>query len=154
MIRDQLADALAWHEAHATFDDAVRDLPADLRGRRVAGFPHTAWELVEHVRLTQHDLLDFCRNSAYRAPLWPEAYWPKTPAPADGRAWDGSLAAYVQDRQAFQALVRDPALDLEATIPHGEGQTYLREVLLAIDHAAYHVGQLVAIRRALGAWKS
>lgn len=154
MTRTQLADALAWHQAHATFEDAVHGLPSELRGRRAAGFPHSPWELVEHIRLTQHDLLDFCRNPEYETPAWPDAYWPKTPAPPDARAWEASVAAYGRDRTAFQALVRDPSIDLEAKIPHGQGQTYIREVLLAIDHAAYHVGQLVAVRRALGAWKS
>jgi hypothetical protein len=152
--RDQLADALGWHEAHATFDDAVEGLSPDLRGRRPPGFPHSPWELVEHLRLAQHDLLDFCRNPAYQAPSWPDGYWPQDAAPPGPRAWDESLRAYCDDRRAFQELVRNPAITLENRIPHGEGQTYLREVLLAIDHAAYHVGQLIAVRRALGAWQT
>jgi DinB superfamily len=153
MIRDQLADALDWHEAHATLADAVDGLAPELRGRRPPGFPHSAWELLEHLRLTQRDLLEFCRNPAYRAPKWPDDYWPPSGAPPEARAWDESIANYRHDCSAFQALVRDPSINLEARIPHGEGQTYLREVLLAIDHAGYHIGQLVAVRRALGAWK-
>lgn len=152
MIRDQLADALAWHEAHATFDDAVKGLAPDLRGQRPPGFPHSPWELVEHLRLAQHDLLEFCRNPAYRPPSWPGDYWPTQPAPPRADAWDETIRAYQRDRDAFRALVRDPAITLEAPIPHGDGQTYLREILLALDHAAYHVGQLVAVRRALDAW--
>jgi DinB superfamily len=152
MIRDQLADALAWHEAHATFDDAVEGLAPDLRGRRPPGFPHSPWELTEHLRLAQHDILEFCRNPAYRARSWPEDYWPKGAAPPSAEAWDESIRAYQRDRDGLRALARDPAITLEARIPHGDGQTYLREILLAIDHAAYHVGQLVAVRRALGAW--
>ena len=152
MIRDQLADALGWHEAHATFDDAVEGLAPDFRGRRPTGFPHSPWELVEHLRLAQHDLLEFCRNSAYKAPSWPDDYWPKEAAPPSARAWDESIRDYQRDCNALQALTRDPGIDLEARILHGQGQTYLREVLLALDHAAYHIGQLVAVRRALGAW--
>ncbi len=152
MLREQLARALAWKEAHATFDDAVSDLAPELHGRRATGFPHSPWELVEHLRLAQHDLLDFCRNAKYRAPKWPEDYWPSDPAPPSNAAWDRSIAQYRRDRSEFEAFTRDTAVDLDARIPHGDGQTYGREILLAIDHAAYHVGQLVAVRQALGAW--
>jgi hypothetical protein len=151
-IREQLADALAWHEAHAAFDGAVEGLTPELRGRRATGFPHSPWELVEHLRLAQQDLLEFCRNPAYQARSWPDDYWPKGAAPPTAKAWDASIRAYRSDREELRALVRDPAITLESRIPHGKGQTYLREILLAIDHAAYHVGQLVAVRRALGAW--
>jgi len=154
MIRDQLADALSWHEAHATFDDAVDGLAPDLRGQRPTGFPHSPWELVEHLRLAQRDILEFCRNPKYRTPSWPDEYWPKSSSPPDSKAWDASIAAYRDDRRALQALARDPAIALEGRIPWGDGQTYGREVLLALDHAAYHVGQLVAVRIALGAWRS
>jgi len=149
--RAAVAKPLAWREAHATFTDAVADLAPDLRGRRVDGFPHSAWELVEHVRFTQRDILDFCRDANYREPKWPDDYWPKDAAPPSDAAWDASLAAYREDRDALQALAeRTP--DLHATIPHGDGQTYVREVLLVADHTSYHVGQLVALRRLLGAW--
>jgi len=151
-IRAGLADALAWHEAHATFDAAVKGLAPRLRGRRPDGFEHSAWQLVEHLRLAQHDLLDFCLNRSYHALSWPDDYWPAKPAPPSAGAWSKSIAAYRRDRAAFQALVRNPRRRLEDRIPHGTGQTYLREVLLAIDHNSYHVGQLVAIRQALGAW--
>ena len=151
-IHDSIANALAWHEAHATFDAAVKGLPLKLRGRRPKGYPHSPWELVEHIRLAQHDLFDFCRNPKYRAPSWPADYWPKKPAPPSAAAWTRSIQSYRRDRTAFQAFVRTRSRRLDDRIPHGEGQTYLREILLTIDHTAYHVGQLLAVRQALGAW--
>lgn len=150
--RAAVARPLAWREAHATFDDAVADLPPALRGRRVDAFPHSPWELVEHVRLTQRDILDFCRDPHYHEPKWPDDYWPRDPAPPSDDAWDASLAAYRADRDALATLAEHGVPDLLATIPHGSGQTYVREVLLVVDHTAYHVGQLVALRRMLGAW--
>jgi uncharacterized damage-inducible protein DinB len=152
--REAVARPLAWREAHATFDDAVADFPPALRGRRVDGFPHSAWELVEHVRITQRDILDFCRDPGYHEPTWPDDYWPRDPAPPSDEAWDASLAAYRADRDALRALAEDAAAypDLHAAIPHGSGQTYLREVLLVADHTSYHVGQIVMLRRVLGAW--
>ena len=156
--RAAVAKPLAWREAHATFDDAVADLPAELRGRRVAGFPHSAWELVEHVRITQRDILDFCRDASYHEPHWPDDYWPKSAEPPSDEAWERSLADYRADRAALEALAVDTAQvpDVHATIPppRGTGQTYLREVLLVADHTSYHVGQLVMLRRLLGAWPS
>ena len=152
MWRAALGRALAWNEAHATFDKAVDGWPPALRGRRPDNFPHSAWELVEHLRIAQHDLLDFSVNAGYEEKQWPRDYWPPDPAPPDAAAWDESVARYRADRDALRKLVEDPSVDLAARIPHGDGQTYLRELLLAIDHAAYHVGQLVAVRRVLGAW--
>jgi hypothetical protein len=151
-IRDSLSKALAWHEAHATFDAAVEGLPPRLRGRRPDGFPHSPWELVEHIRLAQHDLLDFCRNPRYKAPAWPADYWPAKPAPPSPAAWTKSIKSYRRDRSALKAFFENPSRQLEAKIPHGDGQTYLREILLLIDHSSYHVGQLVTVRQALGAW--
>lgn len=151
-IREGLADALAWHEAHATFDAAVKGLAPELRGRRPKGFPHSAWQLVEHLRLAQFDLLDFCRNPSYQAMSWPADYWAVKPTPQSARAWSASIAAYRRDRAEFQTLIRNRTHRLEDRIPHGTGQTYLREVVLAIDHNAYHVGQLISLRQALGAW--
>jgi uncharacterized damage-inducible protein DinB len=151
-IRERIAGALAWHSAHATFDDAVKGLAPALRGRRVRGSPHSVWELVEHIRLAQRDILDFCRNASYVAPAWPHDYWPPTPAPRAPAAWNASLTGYRRDLRALQRLVRDRSRPLEATTPHGSGQTYLHEVLLVIDHTAYHVGEIVALRQRLGAW--
>lgn len=151
-VRAQLVKLLGWKEAHVGFDAAGADLPADLRGRRASGFPHSPWELVEHLRLGQRDLLDFCVDPSYTAPAWPDDYWPSSPAPPDDEAWDRSLAAFRADREALQTFVADRTRDLTARIPHGTGQTYLRSILLVADHNAYHIGQLVAVRQALGAW--
>ena len=151
-IREHLAQVLAWEDAHATYDAAVGGLAEQLRGRIPSGLPYSPWQLVEHLRITQHDLLDFCRNPEYEELAWPGDYWPKDVAPPSGKAWDESLRRYREDREALQSLARDPDVDLTARIPHGTGQTYLREILLAIDHAAYHIGELIVVRRLLGAW--
>lgn len=151
-IRTHIVSLLDWGDAHVDFDKAVAGLPAELRGRRVPGFAHSPWELVEHLRLAQRDLLDFCVDAHYKAPKWPDDYWPKAPEPPDAASWDRSLAAFRKDREALKALAADPARDLTAKIPHGTGQTYLRSILLVADHNAYHLGQLVAVRQQLGAW--
>jgi hypothetical protein len=151
-LRDGLAKALGWGEARTTFDDAVAGLPAELRGRAPAGLPYSAWQLVEHIRIAQHDILDFARNPGYQEMKWPDDYWPKAPAPPSDAAWDESVRRFRDDRAALEALAREGSIDLEATIPHGSGQTYLREILLVLDHTAYHVGELVVVRRLLGAW--
>jgi uncharacterized damage-inducible protein DinB len=151
-IREHLARALAWEDAHATFDRAVDGLAESLRGTRPAGFEHSPWQLLEHLRLAQEDILDFCVNERYEhTRTWPEDYWPRDPAPPDADAWATSVESFRRDREALMRLAGEA--DLTATVPTGEkGQTYLRAVLLVIDHTAYHVGQLVAVRRALGAW--
>ena len=151
-VREQVARLLAWEDAHANFETALAGLPADARGRTPPGLPYSPWQLLEHLRITQHDILDFCRNPDYRERSWPDDYWPQGPAPHFPAAWDESIRQFGQDRAALQALARDPAVDLAARIPHGTGQTYLRELLLAADHAAYHVGELVVVRRLLGVW--
>ena len=152
-IRELLAKALAWEDAHVSFDKAVAGVPAALRGTTPPGLPHSPWQLVEHLRITQHDILDFCVNASYEEMKWPDDYWPDSPAPPSDAAWDDSIDRYTRDRKALQALAADRARDLEATIPHGSGQTYLRELVLVIDHSAYHVGQLVLVRRLLGLWE-
>jgi hypothetical protein len=152
-LRDHLARLLGWRDAHADFDAAVEGLAPELRGVRPAGVPHSAWELLEHLRLTQADILEFCRSAEYREKEWPRDYWPDSPAPPDADAWERSADEYRADREALQLLAVDAGVDLFATIPWGDGQTYLRELLLVADHTAYHVGQLVLVRRALGAWK-
>ena len=151
-LRDQLAGLLAWEDAHVSFDAAVANLPAKLRGARPAELPYSPWQLVEHLRRTQHDILDFCRKPDYRQPAWPDDYWPTPDAPPPAGGWNESVHGFQRDREALQTLARDPAIDLLATIPHGEGQTYLRELLLAADHAAYHIGELIVVRRLLGSW--
>lgn len=150
--REQVARLLSWEDAHAGFDAAVADLPPADRGRQPAGLPYSPWQLVEHLRITQHDILDFCRNPAYVELKWPDDYWPSSPSPATPKAWDESIREFQRDRAALQELARDPTVALEARIPHGTGQTYLRELLLAADHAAYHIGELIVVRRLLGAW--
>lgn len=152
VLRDHLARLLSWEDAHAGYDTAVAGIASDLQGIRPEGLRHSAWEIVEHLRITQHDILDFCRDPAYRERDWPADYWPPAPAPPDPDAWEASLRAYREDRRALQQLATDPSVDLAARIPHGSGQTYLRELILVADHSAYHVGQLVLVRRLLGIW--
>ena len=151
-LREQLVKLLDWKDAHASYDQAVDGIPADLRGNRPPGLAWSVWELVEHLRLAQRDILEFCVNSNYKEREWPKDYWPGRPDPPSADAWSTSIAAFREDRQAFEKLARDPNVDLFAKIPHGTGQTYLRELVLVADHNAYHVGQLVAVRRLLGCW--
>ena len=151
-VRDLLARSLGWSEAHASFDDAVRDLPVHLRGARPAGLAHSPWELLEHIRIAQRDILDFSLTAQYDELAWPSGYWPPSPEPPDLEAWERSVAAIREDREKLQELARDARIDLNAVTPHGTDQTYLRELLLALDHTAYHLGQLVIVRRLLGAW--
>lgn len=151
-LRTFLATILDWQDAHAAFDAAVDSLAPALRGRRPEGAPHSVWELVEHIRLAQRDILDFCRDADYQARSWPDEYWPNTPAPPSATAWNDSIARYHTDVAAFQQFVRDPAFDPFATVPWGNGQTLMREVVLTADHTAYHVGQIVLVRQLLGAW--
>jgi hypothetical protein len=151
-VRAQLKRILGWQDAHVGFEKTVEGLAPKLRGVRAEGFPYSAWELVEHVRITQRDILDFCRDPNYHEPKWPDDYWPKSPEPPSERAWDESIAKFREDRAGMEALAMDESIDLFATIPHGSGQTYIREILLVADHNSYHLGQLVLVRRRLGAW--
>ena len=152
-LREHLVRFLTWEDAHVGFDRAVDGIPRGKRGLHPAGFEHSAWQLVEHIRIAQDDILDFCVNPKYAHHLkWPDDYWPKTAAPPDGAAWTRSIADCKRTRKRLEALTREVE-DLTAVVPAGkERQTYLRALLLAADHAAYHVGQLVALRRALGIW--
>jgi hypothetical protein len=152
-LRQQLVDLLESGGAHATYEAVVKDFPAELRGRKPDGFPHTPWMLLEHLRLAQWDILEFSRNPAHVSPPWPAGYWPKTEAPRDDSAWSKSIREFRRDRKAMQNLVSDPKSDLFARLPWGDGQTILREALLVADHNAYHLAQLVDVRRLLGAWK-
>jgi len=152
VLRTHLQRLLDWQDAHVNFDAAVEGIPPELRGRQPEGLPYSAWQLLEHLRLCQLDILEFCRNPAYEEPA-PEDYWPKSVAPPSAEAWDESLASFQRDREALKRLAADPKCDLFAAIPHGTGQTYLRELLLLADHNAYHTGQMLALRRLLGIWK-
>jgi DinB superfamily len=151
-IRGQVVALLKGGQAHVTFDDAVKDFPAKQRGVKPNGMPYTAWQLLEHIRIAQWDILEFSRDSKHTSPKWPEGYWPETEKPPSDAAWDNSIAAVKRGLLEMQNLINDPNTDLNAKIPHGTGQTVLREALLVADHNAYHVGQLVIVRRLLGAW--
>lgn len=153
-VRAHLARLLHWEESHVSFDRAVAGLPVEQRGGQAAGFDHSPWQLLEHMRLGQHDLLGFCVNPAYTHELaWPDDYWPASPVPPSAVAWDDSIARFTADREKLEQLVRNAELDLTAAVPTGTPQqTYLRAILLVADHNAYHIGQLVAVRRALGVW--
>ena len=152
-IRKALEQFLAGGQAHASMEDAVRDFPSSLYAAKPAGAPHSAWQLLEHIRLAQHDLLEFCRNPEYKAPKWPEEYWPPSDAPGSPEAWNRSVAELNADLKQFIELIRSPKTDLYSNIPWGDGQNILREVLLAGDHTSYHTGQLLALRKQLGAWE-
>lgn len=152
-LRQHLRDLLLQGNAHLGFDEAVANLPPELRGTPAPGTPHTPWRLVEHLRIAQRDILEFTRDPNHQSPEFPDGYWPEGDAPPDDRAWDRTLAQFLADRQAMVDLVMDPATDLFAPIAGGDGQTVLREALLVADHNAYHLGQLVVVRRALGAWE-
>jgi hypothetical protein len=151
-LRDHLVYLLRKDGAHAGFEKTLAGLPAELRGKKAPGLPHTVWQLLEHLRLAQWDILEFSRDRDHVSPEWPQGYWPKTEAPPDGATWDRTIEAFRKDLQAMADLVNDPATDLYAKIPWGDGQTILREALLVADHNAYHLGQIVSVRQALGAW--
>jgi hypothetical protein len=151
-LREHLLYLLRGGGAHLDFDKAIADLPVELRGAGPPGVRHTPWRLLEHMRIAQWDILEFCRNPGHVSPDFPEGYWPAGDGPPDADAWDRSVKAFRADLRAMQDLVTDPATDLFAAIPHGQGQTVLREALLVADHNAYHLGQLVVVRRCLGAW--
>jgi len=151
-LREHLVYLLKGGGAHVHFSDAIEGFPEAKRGAFIEGLPHTGWQLLEHSRIAQWDILEFCRNAKYVSPGFPEGYWPKTPVPADAAAWEKSVEAFQRDLQETIKLVKNPKTDLYAKIPHGDGQTILREALLLADHNSYHLGQLVDLRRALGAW--
>ena len=151
-LRKQLLALLDGGQAHTTFDEAVEDFPAELRGTVPHKLPYSAWQLLEHLRIAQWDILEFSRNPRHVSPSFPDGYWPPGDAPPDAAAWDRSVADFLGDLGAMQTLVADPATDLFAPLAHGQGQTVLREALLVADHNAYHLGQLVVVRRLLGAW--
>jgi uncharacterized damage-inducible protein DinB len=153
-LREQLRKMLAWDDAHVGFDKAVEGIPAELRGKQPDRAPYSPWQLLEHLRIAQHDILDFCRNPKYHEMKWPDDYWPSSPAPKSAADWDESVRQFHEDLKALQDLAADRSIDLFAKIPHGSGQTYLRELLLVADHTAYHVGQLIVVRRLLGIWKT
>lgn len=147
LLRKLLVDAMNGHHAHIEFDAAVADFPAKQRGSKLAGAPHTAWQLLEHLRIAQHDILEFSRNPKYESPHWPEGYWPATDAPPDAHAWDKSVEAFQTDARQLEALIGKE--DLFKRFEHGQGQTLLREALLVANHNSYHLGQLMYLKKAL-----
>lgn len=151
-LRDHLLYLLRGGGAHLTFDKAVEGIPPDPRGSIMPRAPHSPWRLLEHLRIAQWDILEFSRNPKHVSPPWPKGYWPQGDAPPDANVWNSSVDSFRADLEAMCALVADPATDLFAPIPHGDGQTVLREALLVADHNAYHLGQLVVVRRLLDCW--
>jgi hypothetical protein len=151
-LRQQLSRLLDWQDSHVGFDKAIADIPPDLRGQKPAGLPYSPWRLLEHLRITQRDILDFCVKPDYRELHWPRDYWPASDAPPSASAWDDSIRQFREDRQALQQLAQDTSVDLTARVPQGNGQTFLRELVLVADHNAYHVAELVVVRRLLGIW--
>jgi hypothetical protein len=148
-LREQLIHSMRGDQSHIDFDAAIDDFPIELAGVKLDGAPHTAWQLLEHMRIALHDLLEFSRNPNHKSPKWPEGYWPKTEAPGDNQAWEMSVAAFRKDAEAMEDLISDLSQDLFKPIESGEGQTLLREALVAGAHNSYHLGQLVFLKKAL-----
>jgi DinB superfamily len=153
-LRDYLRKLPVWHEAHADLKSAVSNIPPKCQGKRPKGAPHSPWELLEHMRLASWDILEFSRNPKHVSPPWPSGYWPESANPPNDAAWDESVESLRKALTAMGKLVADPKTDLFARLPHGSGQTILREAVLLADHNAYHVGQLVLVRRLLGCWEA
>jgi len=152
-LRKNVLELLKGKSAHVDFDAAVSKFPLKRVGEKPEGLPYSAWQLLEHMRIAQWDILEFSRNPKHVSPPWPEGYWPRSESPSKKESWDKSVRGFRADLKAMMKLVADPASDLLAPIPHGEGQTLLREALLVADHNSYHLGELVMLRRLLGAWK-
>jgi len=148
-----LSEALTGGNAHATLEDALKELPADLRGIRPPGLPYSIWQLLEHIRITQWEILEFSTKPDHQSPKWPDEYWPKAAAPDSGHVWTESIKKIQKDRDSFVRLLKSPDADLFTPFPHGDGQNLIREALLIIDHTSYHTGEIIALRRMLGAWK-
>lgn len=151
-LLNHLIELLNGGQAHASFDATIKGLPAEKRGVRPKGCPHSPWELLEHLRIAQNDILRFSSEKDYVSPKWPEGYWPASKAPANEGQWRKSIKGYRDDLAAFQELLREHRAELDKPFPWGTGQTLLREALLIADHAAYHLGQLLLVRRLLGSW--
>ncbi len=153
LLQKQLVKLLTSTEAHADFEAAVKDIPEGQRGKKPKGAEHSPWQLLEHLRIAQWDILEYAINPKHKSPEFPEGYWPKSPAPASNAEWEESVRGFRRDLKRLCDLVMDESTDLYAKIPHGEGQTILRQALLTADHNAYHIGQFVLVRRLLGAWR-
>ena len=152
-LRQHLLKLLEGKGAHVDFETAMKKASVAVRGKRPKGAEHSAWEIVEHMRIAQWDILEFSRDAKHVSPEWPSGYWPETKAPPNAQAWNKTIRAFNADLEAMRKLVAAKSTDLHAPIPHGQGQTILREALLIADHNAYHLGELLLVRRLLGAWK-
>lgn len=150
-IRELLLEQLSGKNAHVDFQRAVEGLELEDVGRKPDGFPHTIWELVEHIRIAQHDIVAFSQSADYTSPSWPEGYWPHSDKPEDELEWEKSLAAVKNDKQIMVKMIKNEK-DLLEPIPHGDGQTLFREAMLIVDHNSYHIGQIVQMRRVMGIW--
>jgi hypothetical protein len=150
-LRDQLIMVLRGDQSHVDFKSATKDFPPDSIGLKPHGAPHSAWQLLEHLRIAQHDILEFSRNPKHKSPKWPEGYWPKSDTPPEKSSWDASIHAFKQDAKSLEDMVRDNKLDLFAAIEGGDGQTLLREVLVVAAHNSYHLGQLMFLKKTLSA---
>ncbi len=148
-LRSQIITAMSGRESHIDFDSALKDFPVGARGAKPAGAPHSAWQLLEHMRIAQHDILEFSRDPKHKSPKWPDEYWPKTEAPPDAKAWDATVKSFIQDALELDALVGDARQDLFQPFAHGKGQTLLREALLVATHNSYHLGQLMFLKKML-----
>ena len=151
-LREQLIALLNAENAHANFEAAVKDVPPEVRSKRPQGAQHSPWEVLEHLRIAQWDILEFTRNPKHVSPDFPSGYWPASPEPPDAKAWDKSLSQFKSDLKAMEALVADESIDLFKPLAHGTGQTVLREALVLADHNAYHLGEMILLRRLLGSW--
>src|SRR5689334_952697 len=152
-LREHVINLLESSDAHTDFDAAFKKIPYELQWKRPKGVDHSAWELLEHMRIAQWDIVEFTRDPNHKSPSFPDGYWPKSPTPPDEKAWDKSVKSFHADLKVMVEIVRDKSNDLFATISHGDGQTILREALMLADHNAYHLGQLVQLRKQLGAWE-
>jgi hypothetical protein len=152
VLRDHLLVLLKGGEAHLELEAAFKNMPADLQGKRPKGAEHSPWEILEHMRIAQWDILEFTRDPKHVSPEFSSGYWPKSPEPPDDKAWDKSVKSFRADLKALEEMVSDQKTDLFAPLPHAKDKTVLREILLVADHNAYHVGALVLLRRLLGAW--
>jgi DinB superfamily len=152
-LRQHIVNLLIWGDAHQDFEAATKNMPLNLQGKRPKGSPHSPWELLEHLRITLWDILEFSRDAKHKSPDFPKGYWPESQEPPNEKAWDASVKSYLKDLRSMCDLVADESNDLFAKIPYGDGQTLLREALLAADHNAYHLGQLLIVRKMVGAWE-
>jgi len=149
LLRDHLVDNLRGRNAHISFDDFVADFPAERCGEKIEGLPYTAWQVLEHIRIAQWDILEFSRDAKHVSPKWPEGYWPKPDQSGNAELWSQTVENFRSDVEEMEKLIADPSTDLFAKIAHGDGQTVLREALLVADHNAYHLGALVVMSRIL-----